>query len=46
VPFVGDGPVQDYSNLENPEEVEQRRWAVVNRLREANRLARHAAGKR
>ena len=46
VPFVVDGPVQDYSNLENPEEVEQRRWAVVNRLREANRLARHAAGKR
>ncbi|WP_066732972.1 hypothetical protein [Cupriavidus sp. D384] len=46
VPFVGDGPVQDYSNLENPEEVEQRRWAVVNRLREANRRAREAAVKR
>ncbi|AZG17085.1 hypothetical protein [Cupriavidus pauculus] len=44
-PFIGDGPVQDYSNLENPEEVEQRRWAVVNRIREANRRAREAAAK-
>jgi len=44
-PFIGDGPVQDYSNLENPEEVAQRRWDVVNRLREANRLAREAAAK-
>lgn len=40
-PFMGGEP-QDYSNLENPEEVAQRRWAVVNRLREANRLARLA----
>ena len=44
-PFIGDGPMQDYSNLENPEELSQRRWAVVNRLREANRLARQAARK-
>ncbi|RZT29103.1 hypothetical protein [Cupriavidus agavae] len=44
-PFIGGGPVQDYSSLENPEEVEQRRWAVVNRLRESNRLARAAAVK-
>ncbi|WP_354681714.1 hypothetical protein [Cupriavidus plantarum] len=42
VPFGGDGP-QDYTKLENPEEVAQRRWAVVNRLREANRRARIAA---
>jgi hypothetical protein len=35
--FIGDGPMQDYSNLENPEEVAQRRWAVVNRLRAASR---------
>ncbi|CAM3372659.1 MULTISPECIES: hypothetical protein [Cupriavidus] len=42
-PFVGEGPVQDYAKLENPEEVEQRRWAVVNRIREANRRAREAA---
>lgn len=39
-PFVGDGPMQDYSNLENPEELAQRRWDVVNRFRAANRLAR------
>ncbi|MWL91405.1 hypothetical protein [Cupriavidus sp. SW-Y-13] len=45
-PFIGEGPVQDYSNLENPEEVAQRRWAVVNRMREANRRARAAALKR
>lgn len=43
--FIGDGPMQDYSNLENPEELSQRRWAVVNRLREENRLARQAARK-
>lgn len=36
-PFADDGPLPDYSNLENPEEVEQRRWAVVDRLRVANR---------
>ncbi len=41
-PFVGDGPMHDYSNLENPEEVAQRRWGVVNRFRAANRLARLA----
>ncbi|MFJ4291273.1 hypothetical protein ACIP1U_16040 [Cupriavidus sp. NPDC089707] len=44
-PFVGEGPVEDYSKLENPEEVEQRRWAVVNRIREANRRARQAAAR-
>ncbi|CAG9186043.1 hypothetical protein [Cupriavidus pampae] len=39
VPFGGEGP-QDYSKLENPEEVARRRWDVVNRMRAANRLAR------
>ncbi|WP_434034726.1 hypothetical protein [Cupriavidus sp. a3] len=38
-----DGPLPDFSNLENPEEVAQRRWAVVHRLREASRRARNAA---
>lgn len=39
-PFVGDEPMPDYSRLENPEEVAQRRWDIVNRIREANRQAR------
>ena len=41
-PFA-EGPGVDYSHLENPEEVAQRRWAVVNRIRAANRRAREAA---
>lgn len=41
VPFGGEGP-QDYAKLENPEEVAQRRWDIVNRLRAANSLARLA----
>ncbi|CAG2159736.1 hypothetical protein LMG26411_06940 [Cupriavidus numazuensis] len=41
-PIGDDGPVLDHSNLENPEEVEQRRWAVINRLRAASRQARKA----
>ncbi|MFP3756170.1 hypothetical protein SB751_19940 [Cupriavidus sp. SIMBA_020] len=41
-PFVGGEPMPDYSHLENPEEVAQRRWDVVNRIREANRQARVA----
>lgn len=42
-PFGDDGPVLDHSNLENPEEVDLRRWDVINRLREASRQ-RRAAG--
>ncbi|GMG94673.1 hypothetical protein RN01_24945 [Cupriavidus sp. SHE] len=38
-PFVGDGPMPDFANLENPEEVEKRRWDVVNRVRQARREA-------
>lgn len=44
-PYAGEEPMPDYSRLENPEEVVQRRWAVVNRIREANRQARLAAKK-
>ncbi len=39
-PFGDDGPVLDHSNLENPEEVELRRWDVINRMREASRQRR------
>ncbi|BDB30119.1 MULTISPECIES: hypothetical protein [Cupriavidus] len=39
-PFGDDGPVLDHSNLENPEEVDLRRWDVVNRVREASRQRR------
>lgn len=42
-PFGDDGPILDHSNLENPEEVDLRRWDVINRLREASRR-RRAAG--
>ncbi|WP_255371425.1 hypothetical protein [Cupriavidus sp. YR651] len=41
-PFGGEGPVLDHSRLENPEEVAQRRWAVVTRLREARRSMRRS----
>ncbi|MFC4524718.1 hypothetical protein [Cupriavidus pinatubonensis] len=40
VPFGDDGPVLDHSSLENPEEVDRRRWDVVNRVREASRRRR------
>ncbi|WP_020201349.1 hypothetical protein [Cupriavidus sp. WS] len=38
-----DGPLPDSSSLENPEEVEQRRWAVLARVRAASRAGRLAA---
>lgn len=43
-PIAG-GPGADYSHLENPEEVAQRRWAVVDRIRAANRRAREAGAR-
>jgi len=44
-PFA-EGPGLDYSHLENPEEVAQRRWAVINRIRAANRRARETRAHR
>ncbi|TWG87881.1 hypothetical protein L602_001500000140 [Cupriavidus gilardii J11] len=42
-PFSATGPVLDHSHLEDPEEVELRRWDVINRIRAVSRSVRDGA---
>lgn len=43
VPRINASEVFDSSRLEDPDEAQSRRWAVINRLREASRQRRAAA---